>query len=75
MGILKKYPKGTSGLIYCNTKDKCKVMSDYLNKNGFNSAAFYSTIGKKEKSRILDGFINDDIKIVVCTTAFGTRNK
>lgn len=72
MGILRKYPKGTSGLIYCNTKDKCSAISDYLNRNGFNTACFYSTISKKEKNRVLEGFLDKSIDIVVSTTAFGT---
>lgn len=72
MGVIRQYPKGTSGLIYCNTKDKCKQVSDYLNKQGFNSAFFYSTISKKEKNRVLEGFLNGEIDIVVGTSAFGT---
>lgn len=72
MSLLQKYSKDTTGLIYCNTKEKCKTVSEYLNRNGYNSDYFYSTIGKKEKKRILDGFINGSINIVVATTAFGT---
>lgn len=72
MGIVRKYPKGTSGLIYCNTKEKCKQVSEYLTKQGFKSAYFYSTLSKKEKTRVLEGFLSGEIDIVVGTSAFGT---
>ena len=72
MGIVRQYPKNTSGLIYCNTKEKCKQISDYLNRQGFKSEFFYSTLSKKEKNRVLSGFIDGSIPIVVATTAFGT---
>lgn len=72
MSLLRQYTKTTTGLIYCNTREKCKEISDYLNKNGYNTAYFYSTIGKKEKKRILDGFIDGSISKIICTSAFGT---
>lgn len=72
MGIIRQYPKGTSGLIYCNTKDKCKRVSDYLNSQGYKAEFFYSTISKKDKVRILEGFLKGTIDIVVGTSAFGT---
>lgn len=72
MGVIKQYPKGTSGLIYCNTKEKCKLLSEYLNRQGYKSDYFYSTIAKKEKNRILEGFLDGSIEIVIGTSAFGT---
>lgn len=72
MGIIRQFPKRTSGLIYCNTKDKCKRISDYLNSQGYKAEYFYSTISKKDKVRILEGFLNGTIDIVVGTSAFGT---
>lgn len=72
MGIVRQFTKGTSGLVYCNTKEKCKQISEYLNRQGFKAEFFYSTISKKEKYRILEGFIDGSIPIVVATTAFGT---
>lgn len=72
MGIVRQYPKKTAGLIYCNTKEKCKVITEYLNRQGYNAEYFYSTISKKDKNRILDGFLKNTIDIVVATSAFGT---
>ena len=72
MSIITRLPKKSAGLIYCNTKEKCKNISLFLNKNGFNSEFFYSTISKKEKERILKGFLDGSIDIVVATSAFGT---
>lgn len=72
LSIITRFPKGSSGLIYCNTKDKCKVISEYLNRNGYKSDYFYSTVSKKEKKRIQDAFLNNEIDIIVATSAFGT---
>ena len=72
MNIIVRLPKRSAGLIYCNTKEKCKIISEYLNKNGFKTDYFYSTVSKKEKKRIQDSFLNNEIDIVVATTAFGT---
>ena len=72
MGLIRQFPKGTSGLIYCNTKDKCKQVSEYLNRQGFKSDFFYSTISKKEKERVLQEFLDGTIPIVCATSAFGT---
>lgn len=72
MGVVRQYSKGTSGLVYCNTKEKCKQISDFLNKQGYKSEFFYSTISKKEKVRILEGFLDGSIPIVCATSAFGT---
>lgn len=70
--LLKSYPKNTCGLIYCNTKDKCQQVSNHINKLGYKSEFFYSTISKKEKRRIQEAFLKNEIDIVVATTAFGT---
>ena len=72
MSIITRLPKRSPGLIYCNTKEKCKNISDFLNKNGFKADFFYSTISKKEKDRVLKGFLDGSIDIVVATSAFGT---
>ena len=72
MSLLSKYGVGTQGLIYCNTRQKCEDLCSYLNRQGFKAEFFHSTLSKKEKTRILDGFVNDTIKIVIATSAFGT---
>lgn len=72
MEIVTEYPKGTSGIVYCNTKKKCEAISSYLEKNGYKSAPFYSTISKGKKKEVLDKFLSNDVDIVVATSAFGT---
>lgn len=72
MELLQKYPKGTSGIIYCNTKAKCSKISEYINRNGYKSEAFFSTVTKTKKKQILETFLSNDVDIVVATSAFGT---
>lgn len=72
MGVVTRLPKKSSILVYCNTRDKCKIVSDFLNKNGYKSDYFYSTITKSKKKQIQDDFLEGTLDIIVSTTAFGT---
>lgn len=61
--------KGT-GIIYCLTKNDCKLVSRWLNKNGINACAYYSGLEPEERFKIENMFINNKIKVIVATTAF-----
>lgn len=65
MSLLANYNKDTQGLIYCNTRKKCEEVKEYLNRQGFNTEFFHSLLPKKQKKRILDGFVDGSIKIVI----------
>lgn len=69
--ILKKY-KNSKGLIYCNTRNKCEIVSEYLNTLGKKTAYFHSTIKKSDKLKILNDILNGQIDCVICTSSFGT---
>ncbi|MEQ8478500.1 MAG: DNA helicase RecQ [Fulvivirga sp.] len=68
--FLKEH-KGKSGIIYCLSRKKVEEIAEMLNVNGFNAAPYHAGLeaGIREKNQ--DGFLNEDIDIVVATIAFG----
>lgn len=61
-----------TGIIYCLTVSDCKMVNKWLNTNGIDSEAYYSNIDNSEnKSRIIDKFMKNEIKVLVATVAFG----
>lgn len=65
---------GGTGIIYCLTKNDCKLVNKWLNTNGILSESFYSDIDKlegKDKNEIINSFMENKIKVLVATVAFG----
>ena len=70
--ILKKYYKNKTGLIYCNSKNECENISNILRKNyNINCAFYHAGMADLERREIQDNWMNDEIKVVVATVAFG----
>ena len=66
-----------TGIIYCLTKNDCNLVNKWLKQNGINSFAYYSGLksenndGQNERLRIENLFMNNKMKVIVATTAFG----
>ena len=60
-----------SGVVYCLTIKDCNLVERWLNSNGISSRAFYGDVKTEEKSDIVRLFMNNEIKVLVATTAFG----
>lgn len=59
------------GLIYCDyEKDVDRIFCE-MQKNGSSVAAFYGNLSASDKQEALSGWQRGDIKIMVCTQAFG----
>ena len=70
--ILKKYYKNKTGLIYCNSKNECERISNILSKNyNINCAFYHAGMTDADRREIQDNWMNDEIKVVVATVAFG----
>ena len=72
--LVKNLPQITKkgcGIIYCLTVSKCKTVTDYLVKRGFNARAYYANVKPEEKMEIEQDFYNDKIDVLVATIAFG----
>lgn len=66
---MEKLP-GT-GVIYCLTVNDCKLVNQWLNSNGIVSEAYYADLKKEQKEKVIDSFMNNSIKVLVATIAFG----
>jgi ATP-dependent DNA helicase RecQ len=60
-----------AGIIYCLSKKTCESLSDKLNSYGFDAAAYHAGMDHRLRERVQEQFINDKIKIVCATIAFG----
>lgn len=63
-----------TGIIYCLTVADCILLNKWLNKNGILSESYYAGIEKNEnknKNDIVNVFVNNQIKVLVATVAFG----
>lgn len=60
-----------TGIIYCLTVNDCKLVNKWLNTNGIYSESYYAGVETDKKSEVIDAFMNNSIKVLVATVAFG----
>ena len=63
--------RGESGIIYCLRRKDTENMASRLTSLGFEAQPFHAGMSVKEKQRVQRDFINDDVKVVCATVAFG----
>ncbi len=63
--------RGESGIIYCLRRKDTERMAAELTRLGIKAEPFHAAMSVKEKTRIQRDFINDDLKVVCATIAFG----
>ena len=63
--------RGESGIIYCLRRKDTEKMAADLTRLGIKAEPFHAAMSVKEKTRIQRDFINDDLKVVCATIAFG----
>lgn len=66
-----KSKKDESGIIYCLSRNGTEKLSKILNDNGVKSAFYHAGMTSRDRSQIQEQFINDDLKIICATIAFG----
>jgi superfamily II DNA/RNA helicase len=54
-------------LIFVNAKHHCEHLAEKLAKRGITAAVFHGDKGQSERSRVLDGFKNGDIDVLIAT--------
>ena len=70
--IIQKSYKNKTGLIYCNSKDICEKISKILKTNyNINCDYYHAGLSDFERRRVQTNWMNDEIKVVVATIAFG----
>ena len=63
--------KDCSGLIYCNTKTECEKVAEFLLIRDITAAPFHADIREETKQLYQKKWTNNQIRIMVCTVAFG----
>ena len=63
--------QGESGIIYCLRRKDTETMASRLSALGISAKPFHAGMSVSEKQRIQRDFINDDVKVVCATVAFG----
>jgi len=60
-----------SGIIYCLSRKKVEEIAEALKVNGIKAAPYHAGLDAKERAKTQDGFLMEDIKVIVATIAFG----
>lgn len=62
---------GESGIIYCLSRKKVEEIAEFLKVNDVKAVPYHAGMDAKERMKNQDGFLNEDIDVVVATIAFG----
>lgn len=63
--------KDDSGIIYAATRKETEKISGFLKDNGIDSLIYHAGLSKKEREENQDKFINNNVRVIVATNAFG----
>lgn len=67
--ILQKVPG--SSIIYCKSRRRTREICELLNMNGIKSDFYHAGLQQDERNRKQESWIKDQIRVIVCTNAFG----
>lgn len=60
-----------SGIIYVRNRNKTKEVAEFLNQNHISADFYHAGLSNEERHRKQDDWINNTIRVIVCTNAFG----
>ncbi|MCL4104681.1 UNVERIFIED_CONTAM: hypothetical protein GTU68_004635 [Idotea baltica] len=67
---LKSRPRG-AGIVYVTLQRTAEIIAGELKAAGFNARAYHAGMKDEHRSEVQDGFMGDEIDLVVATIAFG----
>jgi ATP-dependent DNA helicase RecQ len=68
--VLNRY-RNESGVIYCLSRKEVETFSADLNANGYSALPYHAGLDANVRKENQDAFINDRVKTIVATVAFG----
>jgi ATP-dependent DNA helicase RecQ len=60
-----------AGIVYALSRKRVEEVARKLRDMGVDAAAYHAGLGDKERSRVQEAFLRDDLRVVVATVAFG----
>jgi ATP-dependent DNA helicase RecQ len=60
-----------SAIIYTSSRKKAEEAAEFLTMKGFNCAYYHAGLNAIERRRVQDDFINDELRVICATNAFG----
>ncbi|VAW29468.1 ATP-dependent DNA helicase RecQ [hydrothermal vent metagenome] len=66
-----KEQKGKAGIVYCLSRKKVEEIAEFLKVNDINAAPYHAGLEAATRVGNQDGFLNEDIDVIVATIAFG----
>ena len=69
--VIKKIINNDSSIIYVRSRKKAKIISDKLNKFGFNTDYYHAGLDHEIRSKKQSDWLNEKTKIIIATSAFG----
>lgn len=69
MEILQKV--SGSSIVYCQSRRRTREISELLNLNGIKADFYHAKLEKEERNRKQESWIKNEIRVIVCTNAFG----
>jgi len=60
-----------TGIVYCQTRKSVKIVATALYKNGLSVGIYHGGMNKEERKNMLNAWLNDNVRIMVATNAFG----
>lgn len=70
VSIADRFPN-ESGIVYCISRDETDSLALELRKLGYASESYHAGLADDERTKRQEAFINDEIRIIVATIAFG----
>ena len=62
---------GRPGIVYVATRQHADELAEQLGAAGFTAAAYHAGHDKTERERVQTAFMEDELELIVATTAFG----
>lgn len=63
--------EGESGIVYCLSRRRVEEVAEFLRGRGQRAAAYHAGLAAPVREQVQEGFLRDEVHIVVATVAFG----